>query len=138
MFNWFKKQEPQVVEKIVYRVIEVKAPRTSGRWTKEIKEAVATLPSHPGFVAVAERVDLQKQMLTHKCATEFHKDLRECDYLQAGVFWLGYLQRLIDEATQMPRTIQQDAYAEEMEAFRKLDAQLERVGMEQTSQESEQ
>lgn len=132
MFNWLKKPEPevQVVEKIVYKIVEIKAPRTSGRWSKDIKDAIATLPSHPGFVAVADRVNLQRQMLVNKLATEFHKDLRECDYLQAGVLWLGYLQRLLDEATQMPQRIEVDAYEEEMEAFRKLDAQIERIGME--------
>jgi hypothetical protein len=138
MFDWFKKPKPQVIEKIIYKVVEVKTPRMSGPWTKDTKAAVATLPSHPGFVALQERVDLQRQMLMHKCSTEFHKDLRESDYLQAGVFWLGYLQRLLDEATQMPRRVEVDAYEEEMEAFRKLDAQLERIGMDQTPQESEQ
>lgn len=119
------------VEKVVYKVVEVKTPRTAARWTKEIKDAVATLPSHPGFIAILDRFSLQKQMLEHKCATEFHKDLRENDYLQAGVFWLGYAQKLVDEATKLPRAVPVDAYDEEMEAFKQLDAQIERIGMEQ-------
>lgn len=132
MFRWLDRTEPEVkvVKEVVYKVVEVKTPRTAQRWTKEIKDAVATLPSHPGFNAILDRLALQKQMLEHKCATEFHKDLRENDYLQAGVFWLGYAQRLIDEATQLPRSAPVDAYDEEMEAFKAIDSQIERIGME--------
>jgi hypothetical protein len=118
------------VDKVVYKVIEVKTPRTAQKWTKEVKDAVATLPSHPGFIAIQDRIALQKQMLEHKCSAEFHKDLRESDFLQAGVFWLAYLQRLIEEATQLPRAVPVDAYEEEMEAFRQIDSTIERIGME--------
>lgn len=123
--DWFKSKPV-----IVYKVVEVKVPRTAQKWSREIKEAVGTLPSHPGFVAIMDRVNLHKQMLEYKSSHEFHKDLRESDYLQAGVFWLEYLQRLIDEATKLPRAVPVDAYDEELEAFKLLDAKIERIGMD--------
>src|ERR1700676_307341 len=128
---WFKKKEPVVVEKIIYKVVEVKAPRTNTKWSKEIKDAVSTLPSHPGFIALMERQELHRQMLAHKCAHEYHKDQRESDYLQAGIFWLGYAQRLVDGATKLPLTPTMDAFDEEMEEFKQIDSTNERIGMEQ-------
>ena len=128
----FAPPAPEVVhiDRPVLKIVEIKAPRTAVKWTKEIKEAVTTLSSHPGFIALMDRLTLQKQMLVHKCATEFHKDPREMDYQQAGVFWLGYIQQLIDEATKLPRAVPVDAYDEELEAFKQLDAQIERIGMD--------
>lgn len=133
--NWFTSQ-PKVVEKVVYKVIEIRAPRIAQKWSKETKDTVSTLASHPGFVALMDRVALHRQMLEHKCSHEFHKDLRESDYLQAGVFWLGYLDRLIAESTKAPRAVAVDAYDEELEAFKELDARIERIGME-SSQETQ-
>lgn len=127
--KWFTSQ-PQVVEKVVYKVIEIRGPRVAQKWSKDIKDAVSTLAAHPGFVAITDRIALHRQMLEHKCSHEFHKDLRESDYLQAGVFWLGYIDRLIAESTKAPRSVAVDAYDEELEAFKELDARIERIGME--------
>jgi hypothetical protein len=113
-----------------YKVVEVKAPRSAQAWTKETKESVATLDYHPGFLALVERLNLQKQMLENKCSREFHKDLREADYLQAGVFWLGYVQELVAKATKRSAPAPTDAFDEELEAFKQIDAQIERIGME--------
>lgn len=127
MFN-FKKPEPEV--QVVYKVIEVKSPRSTQAWTKEIKDAVATLQSHPGFVAITDRLALQRQMLENKCSHERQQDLQLMAYLQAGVFWLSYIQDLVAGVTKVPRGIPQDAFDEELEAFKQLDAQIERIGME--------
>ncbi len=125
MFDWFKRK----VE-VRYKVIEVKAPRSPQAWTKETKESVGTLAHHPGFIALVDRLSLQKQMLENKCSHEYHKDLREADYLQAGVFWLGYVQELVNKATKLLPQAPADAYDEELAAFREIDSQIERIGME--------
>src|SRR5712691_9205562 len=118
------------VDKPVYKVIEVKAPRSNQAWTKDIKEAIGTLSSHPGFIAIVDRLNLQKQMLEHKCAHEYRKDLREGDYLQAGVFWFGYVQDLVNKATKLSPSSAVDPFQEELEAFKEIDNQIERIGME--------
>jgi hypothetical protein len=121
---WNKK--PQ----IVYKVVEVKAPRKSQAWTKETKDAIGTLAHHPGFIALVERLDLQRQLLKEKCATQFHKDLMELAFNQAGVFWLGFMQDTISKATQVGPRTPVDPFEEELEGFKQLDAQIERVGMD--------
>lgn len=128
----FKFLEPKVVYVDRYKVVEVKAPRTAQTWTKEVKDAIGTLPSHPGFIALMDRLSLQRDMLKTRCATEYHKEQRETDYLQAGVFWLGYLQDMINQATKLARSAPVDAMQEELEAFKQLDSQIERIGTENT------
>jgi hypothetical protein len=119
--------------KYILKVIELRGPRVAQAWTKEIKQAVGTLVSHPGFIALVDRLNLQRQMLANKSSHEFHKDIREADILTAGVLWLGYVQDLVNKATQLPAPAPVDAYAEEIEAHRVLDAQIERIGMETQS-----
>jgi hypothetical protein len=123
---------PQIVEvdKVVYQVVALKEPRTK-EWDKETRDAVATLPAHPGFLAIVNRLATQKQMVQTKLSSGFHKELREVDYLQAGIFWLDYVQEQVNKATQVKLTARPtEAYDEELEAFKQIDAQLERVGME--------
>jgi len=124
---WLK-VEPQVVE--VIKVVEVKSPRITSSWDKDTRDAVSTLQSHPGWVAIQERLSLQRQMLENKLAHEFHKELRSIDYIQAGIFWLGYIQDQIAKASERPTNRVQDPMKEELDAFRAIDAQIERVGME--------
>jgi hypothetical protein len=117
----------QVVPVPTYKVIEIR-PHQVQAWSKELKDAIKTLSSHPGFVAILDRLALQKQLLANKASLEFHKDIRELDYLQAGIFWLGYIQTLLDKVTEVPRQPQRDIMQEELEAFQEIDRQLERVG----------
>ena len=117
----------EVVTVTKYKVIEVKAPRITQGWTKEIKEAVGTLSSHPGFIAITDRLSLQRELLKTRCATEFHKEQRETDYLQSGVFWLGYIQDLVAKATKLAPSAPVDAMDEELEAFKQIDATIERI-----------
>lgn len=130
LFFGLQVPDPQVIEVTSYKVIEVKAPRTITAWTKETKDAVGTLAAHPGFVALTDRLNLQRQMLENKLSREYHKDLREIDYLQAGVFWLGYIQDTVAKATKLVPPTPTAAFDEELEAFKLLDAQIERIGME--------
>jgi len=125
---WYHALFPKtIVEVPVYKVVQVKSLPVQP-WSKEIKDAIRTLPSHPGFVAITERLALQRQLLEAKAANEFHKDLRETDFIQSGIYWLNYVQYLIDKETEVKQRIQRDPMAEELEAFQQIDAQIERVG----------
>lgn len=116
------------VEVIQYKIVEVKE-RKNIEWDKNTRDAVATLPSHPGFIALIDKLALQRQLLQSKNNTQVKKDLREADWIQAGIHWLGWMQEFVDKSTQLrtqPR--QMDAYEEELAAFKEIDAQIERVG----------
>lgn len=126
-----KPPERVVVKEVpVYKVIQVKTVPIQAK-TKEIRDAIKTLPAHPGFQALLDDLALQRQFLESKSCNEFHKDLREGDFIQSGIYWLNYVQAFVDRQTETPRRVERDAMAEELEAFKQIDAQIERVGMKQ-------
>lgn len=110
-----------------YLIIEVPATRTHIRWDEETKASVRTLDHHPGFLAVVDKVNLQKAMLVAQLTNTFHKDLRQVDYLQAGVFWLGLLERLVQSATNIGSKQYISPEDEDMQAFREIDSQIRRL-----------
>lgn len=125
--------KPQVVTETRYKIIEVPRPRTLSGWDKDIRASVATLSAHPGFVALTSRLAAQRALLESKLLRSVQGDLREVDFLKAGIFWSGWLLSQIEEATSK-RTVQyQDALEEEAEAFKAIDATLERVGQDEVS-----
>jgi hypothetical protein len=115
---------------VVYRVVEVEKPRTHPQWNAQTKEVVSTLASHQGYITLIERFKLQRSALEGKLHREFHKDMREVDHLQSGIFWLTYVIDFLENSTNSgSKKRYVDPYEEELNAFKQLDAQIERVGM---------
>lgn len=130
MFNTLRELFKSRVD---YRIVEVKAPRPIVRWDNTTKETISTLNSHPGFVALMEKLSLTKAQLESKNNTQWKKDLREADFLQSGIFWCNWLQDEVNKSTSRGSIKQYiDPMQEELEAFQKLDANIERVGMDET------
>lgn len=127
MFNWLR---GLFTPKVIYKVVEVKAPRPSYRWDQNTKDAVSTLAAHPGFVALTDRLALAKAQLETTIKQTRHKDLQTVEFLQSGVFWSEWLQDQVSKATTKGSTkTYLDPYEEELKAFKELDARIERVGM---------
>lgn len=115
---------------VVYKIVEVRVPRNKVRaWDDNTREAVASLSHHPGFLALVERLELTKSQITSSLNFTQHKELRHVDFLQAGIFWSGWLQDFVNKATQRGSQKQYvDPEQEELEAFKVLDAKIERLG----------
>jgi hypothetical protein len=58
----------------------------------EDEESIRSLATHPGFVALMNRLKLQRSVLQTTLDTKKHSDIRVVDDLQAGLKWLDYLQ----------------------------------------------
>jgi len=116
--DWFKQPTKVVVQ---YKLVEVKAPRTPLRWDASTKEAVSTLQSHPGFLALCERLALQRARLETQLSHDVHKDLREVDMLQAGIYWCSWLQEQVEKATVKGSTKTFDAMEDELAAFKEIE-----------------
>jgi hypothetical protein len=125
--NPFKK--PEVVEKIVYRVVELPESRTHLKGgEKETREMIATLSSNPAFTALTQRLGTMNAALRSRLVGEHHADMRAVDFLQAGVYWSNWLQMEVQRATiKMPER-SADAMQDELEAFQAIDSAIERVG----------
>jgi len=118
--------------KVIYKIVEVAKPRPFYRWDQNTKDSIGTLSSHPGFVALTERLALTKAQLESTLKQTMHKDLRQVDFLQSGLFWSQWLQEQVEKSTAKGsvRTFL-DPYEEELKAFKELDSRIERVGMDQ-------
>jgi hypothetical protein len=128
MLEWIKSLfQPRVI----YRVIEYNGQRTHFQGgDKGIRESVATLSSHPGFLYLLSKCNAQNALLSSKLKNSFHQTLREVDLLQAGIYWSDWLKQELDKSTMGATRPQTDAFDEERQAFEALDAQIERVGQE--------
>ena len=127
--NWLEKLlNRPVVEVVKYKVVEVESPRTPFQVDKATQESIATLSSHPGFVALMHKCAYVNAALKTKLAGEHHKDLREVDFLQAGIYWSNWLlMESRRSTTKLPQKIS-DAFADEESLFGEVDAHIERVG----------
>lgn len=124
MFEFLK----SLFTKTVYKVVEVDRLRTPLRWDTETREAVATLKGHPGFIAIMDRLKLQRDMLLSQVGREFNATERQRDHRDLGVFWTLWLEDQVNKATGRGPSKQRDPLEEELEAFRAIDSQIERVG----------
>lgn len=116
----FFKKKPE------WNVIEVPAPVLAEQ--VEDDEAIRTLALHPGFRSLVRRLALQKAVIQTKLLKVHHKDLREVDNLQAGIFWLEYLDT---EVTKMvgrkPEKVTREILPDMDFEFRKVLAQIESI-----------
>lgn len=71
----------------------------------EDEESIRSLATHPGFVALMNRLKLQRAVLQTTLDTKKHSDIRVVDDLQAGLKWLDYLQ------SEVNRTVNRKAEA---------------------------
>jgi hypothetical protein len=63
----------------------------------EDEESIRALATHPGFVALCNRLKLQRAALQTMLDTKKHPDIRAVDDIQAGLKWLGFLQSEVDK-----------------------------------------
>lgn len=129
--EWYKKHFGEQPEIVKYKVIELDEPRGSDEDDEIMKESISTLNSHPGFLHIVKKLGRQRAYLRSKLDFEKHSDLREVDFLQAGIFWCNWLNNEIKRTTLKLPQRKLDAMEEELKAFREIDASIERIGMEE-------
>jgi hypothetical protein len=118
---------------VTYQIVEVDKPRPIQGWDKEARENVVALKEHPGFVYLLQKLAYQTTLL--KATLELpatnqgrHKDMRDVEFLQSGIYWTKWLKNQVDAATNRVRAVPQPALAEEEAAFKELQATLNKVG----------
>jgi hypothetical protein len=122
---------PKEVPIEVYKIVEVDSPRTPLQVEdEELRASIATLSGHPGFAHLLKKLALQNAALGSKLKYERHTTLDEVNFLQAGVYWSNWLQAELKRATTKMTQRRVDPMQEELDAFKQLDAQIERVGMD--------
>lgn len=102
-----------------YQVIEIE----KGVPTKADDASIASLKDHPGFVALVNRMKLRRAYLSAQLNNNRHESIRDVDFLQHGVHWLGYLEFEVNAAVGATKAkarpiVVSDAVAEEFEKAR--------------------
>jgi hypothetical protein len=122
--SWFK---PQPI--VIYRVIESGPSRTQlSGGDEEMRGSVQTLSSHPGFVWLQARLAAQNAALSDRLKYTHHSDIREVDFLQAGIFWSNWLTIQLEQTTSKASSKRVvDPFEEELRAFKEIDNAIERV-----------
>lgn len=109
-----------------YKVIEVPAGRTHKRWDDETKAAVSALADHPGYVALRDLRAWQVDVLRSKLLSDHHDDLRKVDFLQNGVYWLGWDDAQVAKATNIGSQRSRGVDWAELEEIKEVESAIER------------
>jgi hypothetical protein len=117
--GWFKPV-------VVYKVVEVEkfAPRLS----QEDGANIASLENHPGFHALLARLQAQKALLKSTLETVNHPTLSDVQNLQAGIRWITWLDKLVQQQADRTPKEPRDAFELETLEFRRMAEALEFVG----------
>lgn len=123
------KNKPLPQSAINYKIIEVERPRTPEAMdTTEVRAMLATLQSNPGLLYILGRLKAQKSLMETTLKTTHFEKLEEVINLQSGIFWAGWLEAQINSLTKRATPEPAAPYDFELEAFKEIDSQLERVG----------
>ena len=97
-------------------------------------DAIALLKNHPGFLALTNRMRLKKAALKAALEQTRHDTIRDVDFLQSGLYWLGFLESEVNKAVQDLKTKSAPKLAvNEVEEFEKVRAAIESVRVGTTS-----
>ena len=118
--KWFKRQ---------YKIIEVERPRTSpSEDLPELREGLKALGANPYFAWMLGRLKAQRNFLETRLKESRFDKIEDVSFVQGGVFWTGWLEREVERLTVAPPRPELTPEEQEIEAFRQIDALLERVG----------
>lgn len=106
-------------------VIEVErvVPLTGGE-----DSAIATLKLHPGFVALCNKLRLQRQALRAQLEQGRFEKLEDVYRVQLAIAGLGILESEVDRATQSVSRKKVEATEDERLAFDKIMMSIEGIG----------
>ena len=117
--KWFKRQ---------YKIIEVERPRTAPSEVPELREGLKALGANPYFIWLLGRLKAQRNFLETRLKESRFDKIEDVSFVQSGLFWTGWLEREVERLTVAPPRPELTPEEQEIEAFRQIDALLERVG----------
>lgn len=121
--NWniFTKSLP----KVEYRTLELSKPVHLAPVTPELKDSLRALQLHPGFQYLMSRLSLEQANVKKFLEEGFKATETELRFLQAGVYYTGWLQREIERLTSVPRPAAQALEIDDQQLFEEINSQME-------------
>lgn len=111
-----------------YKVIELEKP--APKLTREDASNIASLANHPGFHALLGRLRIQRSLLETTLRQARHESLNEVYSLQAGINWITWLDKQVQQFAGRKEPVAREAFELEEAEFRRMAEALEFVGKE--------
>lgn len=122
--RWFKRS---------YKIIEVERPHQPPTDLPDLREGLKALVGNPYFDHLLGRLRAQRNFLETRLKDSRFEKIEDVSFVQGGVFWTGWLEREIERLTMAPPRPELSPVDNEVEAFRQIDALIERVGLDNES-----
>lgn len=98
------------------------------RVTEDDDRLIATLQEHPGMTALLNRFRLKRAVLEAQLRSR-QKDIRDADFLVAGIYWLGFAESEISQATHRVSAKSTPRFADlETQEFEKARTAIQSIG----------
>lgn len=110
-----------------YRVVEVPEGTRLPELTPDLKESLKTLQHNPAFQYLLMRQRLQRGRVQSYINEGFKLDDNELRFAQAGMYWLGFLERDYKSLIRQPEFDRQ-ATVSEQDEFNRIAETLESIG----------
>ena len=107
-------------------IIEVEQPRHID--LADSIESLEALSHHPGFTALMARLRLSRAQLQSRLATNLGATLDEVRFLQAGIYWSGWLETQIKSLVYKTKPKVSTPSEQEQAIFEEIHQSLELVG----------
>lgn len=116
-------------DKEVIKFVEVPQPLPLGALTNEAKDSLVSLQAHPGFQYLLAKLKLEKAVLETKLKRARHKDMRDVEFIQSGIFWAEWLEMQVAKlVTKSNPTMLSKPTLSEEALIREMQAAVETVG----------
>lgn len=117
--------------KVEYQVIEV--DRHNDKQLGSNSDIVA-LANHPGMLALLSRMRVQRAAIEGMLRNGRHRDLSEVTRLQAGVLWLSWMEKQINQAVGRQQQLDKprDPFEIERQELARIAEALQIVGRDES------
>lgn len=108
-------------------IIEIEKDSKLPEMNGDLRESIRTLEYHPGYNYLIQRLRHAKSVMNAQLREGMELTETQLRYLQAGIFWAGWLENeqlsLTKKVTQRPQSLG------EAEEFEKLQGSLDLIGI---------
>lgn len=120
---FFFKRETKVITQVVELPASTKLPELTG----DLRETLKALQFNPAFVYLVQRLRFQKAGVETALREGIQLNETQLRFLQAGMFWLAFLEKEIASLTHTSGNTPRPATPDELELFAKIQENMSLV-----------
>lgn len=121
-------KNPFATEKHTFHVVEVPTGTKLPEITGDLRESLKTLQFNPAFSYIIQRLRVQRAGVQNALQEGLQLTETQIRFLQAGLYWLSYLEKDINVLTQASANNPRPSFDNEAEQFAKIRQSLDFVG----------